>query len=155
MKKFISILICLVMVAALPAQSQEKMSVNDFFKKYSGTPGTESSMLGSEAIRTLLERPGLTGKTKKLLKNLDRIWAISASSDNREFVSDVQLTVASRKDYRLTRFLDRDGRTIAIYLSGKRPSSLVMITEAEGRTSFLEIRGEFSLLDVESLTGVK
>lgn len=130
------------------------MSVDEFFKAYAGTPGTESTMLNQSTLKALSEKKGISRKTEKLLKSLDRIWAISAAGDNTEFLEDARLTIQSRKDYQLVSSSNKNGAQASFYMSERNPKSLILISVSENRISYMEIRGEFSLLDFGSLSEI-
>lgn len=154
MKRIMSI-IC-VLSAALPlmAQAPEKMSVDEFFEKYSGTAATESTMLNQVTLKSLAERKGMSRTTAKVLKGLDRIWVINATSDNEEFLEDARLTVRSDKDYQLVSTSSKDGSQASFYLKERSPKSLILLSVSYGTVSFMEIRGEFDILDFGSLSEI-
>ena len=154
MRKILSLIICIAICSSMIAKPHGRYCVDDFFNDYAGREGTESSMLGSSTLRALSERPGLGKKTERLLRSLNRIWAISSSSDNSQFLADAQLTTKSRNDYELTQYFDKGGETVSIYFSERPPKSLIMISVSPVKISYMEIRGEFSLLDVGDLTAI-
>ncbi len=153
MKKFLSILIALTLGMTLLANDPQRVTVDDFFKTYAGTAGTESTMLGSSTLKALSEKKGISRKTAKLLKGLDRIWAISASADNEEFLADARKTAES-KDYQLISNTDRDGKHTSFHMRERSPKSLIMISVTEDKISYMEIRGEFTLLDFGNLSEI-
>lgn len=153
MKKILSILIALTLGMTLMANNPERVTVDDFFKAYAGTAGTESTMLGSSTLKALSEKKGISRKTAKLLKGLDRIWAISASVDNEEFLADARKTTES-KDYQLISNTDRDGKHTSFHMKERAPRSLIMISVTEDKISYMEIRGEFTLLDFGNLSEI-
>ena len=154
MKKFLSIIVALTVGITLLANDPQRVTTDDFFKTYAGTAGTESTMLGTTTLRALSEKKGISRRTAKLLKGLDRIWAISASADNEEFLMDARKTIDSRKDYQLISNTDRDGKHTSFYMSEHAPKSLIMISVTAEKVSYMEIRGEFTLLDFGNLSEI-
>ncbi|MDO5442062.1 MAG: DUF4252 domain-containing protein [Bacteroidia bacterium] len=154
MKKILALICALLTAVVLMAQEPEKISVEDFFDKYSGAPGTESTLLNGGTLKVLASKKGVSKTTAKLLKSLDRIWAISATSDNEEFLEDARMTTMSRKDYQLISNTSREGAQASFYVSEKSPKSLILISTSYARYSYMEIRGEFNILDFGSLSEI-
>ena len=61
-----------------------------------------------------------------------------------------RLTIQSRKDYQLVSSSNKYGSQASFYMSERNPKSLILISVSENRISYMEIRGEFSLLDFGS-----
>lgn len=154
MKKFFSIIAALMVGMTLMANEPERLTVDDFFKTYAGVAGTESTMLSEASLRALSEKNGVSRKTAKLLKGLERIWAISTSADNAEFLADAERTTKSRRDYQIISHTDRNGKSVSFYMSEHTPKSLIMISVTEDKISYMEIRGEFTLLDFGNLSEI-
>lgn len=154
MKKLFSIIAAMMVGMTLMANEPERLTVDDFFETYAGVAGTESTMLGSSSLRALSEKQGVSRKTAKLLKGLERIWAISTSSDNEEFLADAERTTESRRDYQIISHTDRNGKSVSFYMSERAPKSLIMISVTEEKISYMEIRGEFTLLDFGNLSEI-
>lgn len=154
MKKLLSIITGLLMAVVLMAGSPENMSVEELFKTYAGTAGTESTMLNQSTLRSLADKKGTSRKTARLLKSLDRIWAISTAGDNEGFLKDARLTTESRKDYQIVSNSNKNGSQTTFYMSERSPKSLILISVSDTKISYMEIRGEFSLLDFGSLSEI-
>ena len=154
MKKFVTIITGLLMAVALMAETPERMSVEELFKTYAGTAGTESTMLNQSTLKSLADKKGTSRKTARLLKSLDRIWAISTAGDNEGFLEDAKLTTESRKDYQIVSNTNKNGSQTTFYMSEKAPKSLILISVSETKISYMEIRGDFSLLDFGSLSEI-
>ena len=154
MKKLFSIIAALMVGMTLMANEPERLTVDDFFKTYAGVAGTESTMLSEASLKALSEKDGVSRKTAKLLKGLERIWAISTSSDNEEFLADAERTTESRRDYQIISHTDRNGKSVSFYMSEHTPKSLIMISVTDDKISYMEIRGEFTLLDFGNLSEI-
>lgn len=154
MKKLFTIITGLLMAVTLMAENPEKMSVEELFKTYARTAGTESTMLNQSTLKSLADKKGTSRKTARLLKNLDRIWAISTSGDNEGFLKDARLTTESRKDYQIVSSSNKNGSQTTFYMSEHSPKSLILISVSDTKISYMEIRGEFSLLDFGSLSEI-